>query len=98
MDYIEQNEWEDLGRKFIEIAEKKINDMKKALSEKNFSLIQIYSHQLKGSGSSFGFDEITEISAQIEQKCVNNSPDEIEKLIDQLCVIVEFYKSKIRRE
>lgn len=94
MDYLEQNEWESLKEKFIQIAESKIRDMRKALSEKNFSLIQIYSHQLKGSGSSFGFDEITEISAQIEHKCVNNSFEEIEKLIDQLCMIVESYKSK----
>lgn len=85
--------WISLQKKFLDIAEQKVERMKEAFEVKDFKLIKLYAHQLKGSGASFGFKEITEISEQIEQKCISDSCFEVIGMIHKLADIVKKFKS-----
>ncbi|MFN3134886.1 MAG: Hpt domain-containing protein [Candidatus Kryptonium sp.] len=89
------DDWINLQKKFLDIAEEKVKKMKEAFEVKDFKLIKLYAHQLKGSGASFGFQEITEISEQIEQKCIQDFcfEDEVIKMIHKLADTVEKFKS-----
>jgi len=82
-------EWKKLQEKFLDIAFEKVNQMKNALLTGDLSLIQNYAHQLKGSGTSYGFPEITEISAQIEAKCILNSCDQVREFVEKLHDLIE---------
>ncbi|CUS88433.1 Hpt domain-containing protein [Candidatus Kryptonium thompsonii] len=92
---IPADEWKKLIKFFIDTAEEKVNQMKKALETKDLKVIQLYAHQLKGSGEAFGFQEITEISKLIEQKCILDScsDDELCKMIQKLSDTIEKFKS-----
>ncbi len=90
------DEWKKLQENFLTIAQKKIEQMREAFSSENFSLIQHYAHQLKGSGSSYGFPEITEISGEIERKCALNLCNEVGELIFKLYALVEKLKLGIK--
>jgi len=81
---IPADEWKKLIKFFIDTAEEKVNQMKKALETKDLKVIQLYAHQLKGSGEAFGFQEITEISELIEQKCILDSCSD-----DELCKMIQ---------
>ncbi len=70
--------------------------MKKALSEGNLNLIKMYAHQLKGSGASYGFPEVTEIAGQIEEKCISNSCNEVSELIQKLYDLLEKFNPDSR--
>ncbi len=89
-------DWEKLREKFLDIALGKVNQMKKALSDGNLRLVQLYAHQLKGSGTSYGFPEITEIAGQIQEKCASNLCDEVSELVQRLCDLIEKFKSNSR--
>lgn len=87
-----QIDWKNLQKVFLTIASEKLHLMEQAFSNKNFSLIQLYAHQLKGSGASFGFNEVTEIAGQIEEKCLQNSCEEVEGLLKKLNNVIENFK------
>ncbi len=89
-------EWENLRKNFLNIALGKVKQMKEALLNGNLSLIQIYAHQLKGSGGSYGFPEVTEIAGQIEEKCISNSCHEVSELIQKLYDLIEKFNSDSR--
>ncbi|CUS98457.1 Hpt domain-containing protein [Candidatus Kryptobacter tengchongensis] len=88
----------NLQKIFLSIAEKKAKQMMEAIELKNFDLVKLYAHQLKGSGGSYGFSRITEISSQIEQKCIQNSCDEVIKLVQELHNLIDKLKQEICSE
>jgi len=79
---------------FLSIATEKVEEMKKALQQKNLSLIRTHAHQLKGSGASFGFPEISKIAEQIENECLTDSQDKVEKLINEMDELLRIINSK----
>lgn len=95
MSKLSSDDWGNLQKKFLYIAEEKVKQMKEAFEAKDFKLIKLYAHQLKGSGGSFGFREITELSEQIEQKCILDScfDKEVIEIIHKLADVIERLKS-----
>ncbi len=91
-----QDDWKNLKVEFLSVASEKLNLMEQALSRKDFSLVQLYAHQLKGSGASFGFDEITEIAGQIEMKCLQNRCEEVLELVKILSQMIDDFKSNLQ--
>lgn len=94
MSDIPQDEWKKLQNFFIDVVERRVKQMEEAVKLGDLDLVKLYAHQLKGSGDSYGFHEITEISFQIEQKCSENSYDNIIELIQKLRKAVENLKQK----
>lgn len=50
----------------------------------NVQEIRVKAHGLKGSGTSYGFEEITKTGGDLEQACINGDMEMVKKLIKEL--------------
>ncbi|MEE9117102.1 MAG: Hpt domain-containing protein [Calditrichia bacterium] len=74
----------DLIPGFLENRGKDIENMKSALSANDSDSLKSIGHSIKGVGGGYGFAEITEIGAEIEECARLNDMESITKLIDNL--------------
>ncbi|MGZ3726874.1 MAG: Hpt domain-containing protein [Pseudobdellovibrio sp.] len=77
-------ELRDLIPGYLERRRLEIEDLRLFLSERDYETIGKIGHKLKGNGSSFGFDHITELGELIMIAAKNKNSVEIEKLIIEL--------------
>jgi HPt (histidine-containing phosphotransfer) domain-containing protein len=56
----------DLIPLFLKSRQKDVQDLGKALAEGNFGALRLIGHSMKGAGSSFGFDAISDMGDRIE--------------------------------
>ncbi len=56
---------------------------KSLLEEKNFSELEKIGHQIKGSGPTFGFSELSEIGLNLEEEARKTDTDCIKKVIER---------------
>lgn len=54
------------------------------LEKGDFESLRILGHSMKGSGSGYGFDDISDIGAVIEQDAKEKNPAEIQKQAEAL--------------
>lgn len=57
----------DIMPSFIELTEKDIIELSKALESKNWELAKRLSHTLKGDSGGYGFTEMSEIAKSLEK-------------------------------
>lgn len=69
---------------FLLNLEKVIDRLESEYESENFSQIQRLGHALYGSGATHGFDEISEISGQLEEAAQHQETEDIKTLLDQL--------------
>jgi PAS domain S-box-containing protein len=62
---------------FLENRRRDIDAITAALEQADYENVRILGHNMKGSGSGYGFDRITEIGASLEQAAKQRVPDEI---------------------
>lgn len=77
-------ELEDLIPNFLKNRAAEINSLKEAVVNSNFEDIKFLSHSLKGTAGGYGFDHLSLLAKEIELASMNNSLDEIEKLLIEL--------------
>lgn len=53
------------------------------LKESNFLEITKVGHQLKGNGSMFGYDDLSDIGSRLEIAAKNNDESEVKKVLDE---------------
>ena len=70
--------------KFLENREKDIKEVEDSLAKKDFETIERLGHSMKGSGSIYGFDGITELGKMIEASAKNKNPVEINNNLAEL--------------
>lgn len=75
---------EELIPGFLENRQKDICKMKEALSTNNFEQIKIIGHQMKGFGSGYGFNYISEVGLKLEVAAKAEDIQEIERLLESL--------------
>ena len=80
---------EDLIPGYIENRHKDIKSISAALESGDFENIRTIGHSMKGSGGSYGFDEITTIGASIEKAAKENDTEEIKRWIKKLSQYIE---------
>ena len=67
--------------------------MKAAFKKDEFQAIRVKAHGLKGSGSSYGFGEITIIGGKLENASIRKDKEEMKKIIEELeLAIIEIEK------
>jgi len=74
----------DLIPEFFENINKDVKDIRRLLAEGRIEEIQRIGHSMKGSGSSYGFDGISEIGKGIEEAARDDNREEISCLNDRL--------------
>lgn len=75
---------EDLIPKYLENRGKDIEELNFALGEGDFKRIKFIGHSLKGIGSSYGFDFITDIGAKLENSALNGEKEYLKTIIEEL--------------
>jgi CheY-like chemotaxis protein/HPt (histidine-containing phosphotransfer) domain-containing protein len=69
---------------FIKETPAKLDNLRNALQEKDYTQVRRISHNLKGGSGSLGASPLMKVCAEIEQKCKNNLLDGLETLFIQL--------------
>ncbi|MFP4499352.1 MAG: response regulator, partial [Vulcanimicrobiota bacterium] len=82
---------------YLENLEKEANACKEALKKEDFETVRIKGHGMKGSGSSFGFSEISELGKKLEISGKEKKAENSEKLIQLLFQNLEKMKEKYNR-
>jgi PAS domain S-box-containing protein len=83
---------EELIPEFLDNIGKNTEEIKELLVREDMEAIRVIGHSMKGSGGSYGFDEITRIGKAIEDAAKAGNRDNIERLNEEL---VE-YLSKVK--
>jgi len=69
---------------FLEITRSDLESMRQAITQQDYEKIRFVGHDLKGSGSGYGFPEITAIGKALEQGAKAGDLDEMQKQISVL--------------
>lgn len=77
-------ELEDLIPNFLKNRAIEISSLKEAVNDSNFDNIKFLSHSLKGTAGGYGFDYLSLLAKEIELAAVDQSLEQIQKLISQL--------------
>jgi len=82
----------DLIPNFLSGRKKDITTIRSLLVDGNFELIQSIGHTLKGNGSGYGFDGISEIGKEIELAAIDPNPTQIQQKLKELESYIEHVK------
>lgn len=69
---------------FLENRDKDIKEISECLGKEDFETIERLGHSMKGSGSIYGFDGITELGKRIETSAKNKNLKEIKSNLSEL--------------
>lgn len=75
---------EDLIPGFLENRNKDISSLKEALAQGKLETLKSIGHSLKGVGGGYGFDQLSEIGAEIERLAKSGETVGIDALIEQM--------------
>jgi len=85
-DFADDPEFQALVQQFENELPQKIRQIQKAMEEQDWTELKSLVHKLKGLGASFGYPEVSDISAQIQtaitSEMFDNVPPLVEILID----------------
>lgn len=83
---------------FIREAPEKLTFLQKALGSQNFKALEQNAHALKGNAGNLGAKRLQKISYEIEKRGRNQSLEDVEFLIKQLCQEFEQVKEELLKE
>lgn len=69
---------------FLKNREEDIQKLKKAVAEKNFDLIKILGHNMKGAGSGYGFHAVTQLGKALEEGAEKKDTDFVQSTVQDL--------------
>ncbi|WP_319763864.1 Hpt domain-containing protein [Maridesulfovibrio sp.] len=65
--------------RYLEIRQRELSELENAVEKKDFETIRLLGHRLKGTGSSYGLDELTRLGTIIEDKALEQELTSISK-------------------
>jgi HPt (histidine-containing phosphotransfer) domain-containing protein len=75
---------EDLIPGFLENRRKDIDSLREALAAGDSEKLRTIGHNLKGVGGGYGFDEISNVGAEIETNAKSGNLDDVDALIARM--------------
>lgn len=82
-------EMSQLKKTYVEDLWERHEALRRAYDAGNFREMEFIGHGLKGSGSSYGFERVTELGAQIEVAAQEQDGKKLRRLLDQLKIFLE---------
>jgi HPt (histidine-containing phosphotransfer) domain-containing protein len=79
-----ESELKELVPGFLQNRRESIEDMLVALEREDYEALRILGHNMKGTGSGYGFDTITDIGRSLESAAKTGDAGEIKKLAEEL--------------
>lgn len=92
MDDFDDDEWAEMQEMYIFYTFKELNNIVENFESASFDSLRIFGHNIKGSGGMYGYNEITNLGAEIETAAKNEERESIRLHLDSLG---KFLKSKI---
>jgi len=80
---------EELIPGYLKNRQKDIEEIREALNNKDFELIQRMGHTMKGSGGGYGFDFISAVGLSLEEGANETSVEKIQNALQDLCDFLE---------
>ena len=74
----------DIVVEFVDGLEARLNTMRTAVETRDFESLRIAAHQLKGSGGGYGYPQLTEQAADLEQRANAQTLEECREALDGL--------------
>ncbi len=74
---------------FLDTMHTNIEEMRQALGTKNFDVICRHGHSQKGLGSTYGFDYLGQLGAQIEAAGMQKNETGVHALLDEMCAYLK---------
>lgn len=66
-----------------------VNQLRAAVTRRNYETVAAIGHNLKGSGGTLGFPELTEIATRLEVAAKKRLDEAIRSAVDELAAFVE---------
>ena len=88
-----EKELEKLKRPYLESVHQRRQRMQQAVEKGDFETVQRLAHNLKGSGSSYGFDDVSELGAELEKAATERKADQVRTLLERLDARVKHHLS-----
>ncbi len=82
-------EIEDLVPIFLKNQLEDVESIVEACEKRDFEKIQILGHNMKGTGSAYGFDAISEIGASLETCAKERNAEKVRILAEEVSVYLE---------
>jgi chemotaxis protein histidine kinase CheA len=82
-------DFQDLVPGFLENRRRETSKLQAALEQNQLDAVRVIGHDMKGMGSGYGFDGITEIGAVIEKAAEAGNKPEIAQQIERLKTYLE---------
>jgi len=79
----------DLIPGFLEGRRQDVAAIMKALEQNDDEAIRILGHNMKGCGSGYGFDEITDLGKSLEQAAKKGDTEEIKRKVSELSAYLD---------
>jgi len=86
-------EMEQLKGYYVGNLEERFTNFQKAIKNKDFTEIGFIGHSMKGSGASYGFQEISELGSEMEEAAKNLKLPNLKQLAKHFESLLEKYRS-----
>jgi len=84
---------ENLKGYYVGNLAERFTNFQKAIKSSDFTEIGFIGHSMKGSGASYGFQEISELGSEIEESAKNRELPNLKQLAKHFESLLEKYKS-----
>ena len=95
-DLFNDPEFQDLIRKYLDYLQKELERVKISIQHSNFLEIRQFSHNLKGTGGGYGFDEFTALGGKINlaahEEDINLIQSFVSEFESELAKAIQKYK------
>tara|TARA_B100002052_G_scaffold62063_1_gene55138 strand:+ start:1086 stop:1364 length:279 start_codon:yes stop_codon:yes gene_type:complete len=92
MEDFDDDEWAEMQGMYISHTLKELNTIKEDIESTTYDSLRTFGHNIKGSGGMYGFNEITDMGANIESAAKDSDIDKIKSNLETLEI---FLKSKL---
>lgn len=89
---------EDLIPEFMELLKEMLDELQEAITRHDLKNIQYISHSIKGTAGMYGFLQISEIAALIEQASQNQQHHKISQLFNQIAASYQQINTRLNSE
>jgi HPt (histidine-containing phosphotransfer) domain-containing protein len=89
-----QREMKKLRGFYIQNLKERYKNLLQAIDSGNFEEINIIGHSMKGSGASYGFEEMSDLGFEIEETSKHQNLPQLMQLINHFEALLERYNSE----
>lgn len=83
-DFYNSPEFQELIDEYLTYLVSELGKAREALERKEFLVVQKFGHNLKGTGKGYGFEDLSQLGAQIEQDAMQENAASLPGLLARL--------------